>query len=236
MKTRNEGLGKYISRVNIRGYEYFRVRVPAGNNKRIEKLFKTYDQALSYRYEMAKKYNLNLLTRIKRINRYEIRGSDTILFLNHKGKVLETVIDTSDLEKVKGYGVWCVVDKNCDGKKLYVGLNISKTKNGKRKQRKVYLHQVICPKPEGSNLVVDHINHDTFNNRRENLRLVTQAENMRNLSKKSNTGYSNIYKTVNGTYKVMIEKGGRTKRKTLKTLEDAIKWRNENTDYTEFLS
>lgn len=42
----------------------------------------------------------------------------------------------------------------------------------------VLLHRYIMDCPEG--LVVDHLNHDTLDNRRINLRICTQSDNMKN--------------------------------------------------------
>jgi hypothetical protein len=50
---------------------------------------------------------------------------------------------------------------------------ISGGRNGR-----VYMHRLITSCPDG--LEVDHINHNTLDNRRSNLRVVTHAENMRN--------------------------------------------------------
>lgn len=47
--------------------------------------------------------------------------------------------------------------------------------NGRRSS--VYMHRVIMNPPSG--LVIDHINHDPLDNRRENLRVCTRAENVR---------------------------------------------------------
>jgi hypothetical protein len=43
----------------------------------------------------------------------------------------------------------------------------------------VFLHHMLMPKVKGYE--IDHINHDSLDNRRENLRYVTHLENMRNI-------------------------------------------------------
>ncbi len=49
----------------------------------------------------------------------------------------------------------------------------------------IYLHRQLMSPPAG--LVVDHHNCDSLDNRRANLRVVTQAVNMRNRRKRKNT-------------------------------------------------
>ena len=94
-------------------------------------------------------------------------------------------IDDIDAERVKLYnwyldpsiGYWCTF-RRINGIK-----------------RKIYLHRYIVGNvPPGK--VVDHINHDTSDNRRSNLRVCTQAFNLRNKKIRQNnkTGYSNIYR------------------------------------------
>ena len=53
------------------------------------------------------------------------------------------------------------------------------------RSRIIYLHRQIMSPPPG--LVVDHRNCDSLDNRRANLRVVTQAVNMRNRRKRKNT-------------------------------------------------
>lgn len=69
----------------------------------------------------------------------------------------------------------------------------------------IRLHQFLMGKaPEGFEW--DHINRDKLDNRKENLRLVTHGQNMRNLNLKSNSksGYQGIYQRESGSYCVMI--------------------------------
>ena len=57
----------------------------------------------------------------------------------------------------------------------------------------LYLHKLIMAAPIG--LVVDHIDGDTFNNRRANLRTASHAENMRNkrMGKRNSSGFKGVY-------------------------------------------
>ena len=58
----------------------------------------------------------------------------------------------------------------------------------------ISLHRFIVDAPKG--LQVDHINGDTLDNRRENLRICTQAENNRNIGKLSTntSGFKGVKK------------------------------------------
>lgn len=60
-------------------------------------------------------------------------------------------------------------------------------------QRMTYLHRVLMGEPKG--LVVDHIDGDTLNNRRSNLRVATHAENGRNSrrSRANTSGFKGVW-------------------------------------------
>lgn len=52
---------------------------------------------------------------------------------------------------------------------------------GDNKKEKLYLHRVIMNAPKG--VIVDHINGDGLDNRKENLRFATKSENLCNRSR-----------------------------------------------------
>ena len=89
--------------------------------------------------------------------------------LNHKayGRAV-ALIDVEDVEKVKKHKWNLIVNKKmCT---VYVGFCYKSTLT--------YLHRFVTNCPD--DMVVDHINHDTLNNRKENLRVCTIAENNKN--------------------------------------------------------
>ena len=83
------------------------------------------------------------------------------------------------------------------------------------------LHKYLMNYPKG--LVVDHINHNTLDNRRCNLRVVTDTINKMN--RKDNTsGFVGVDKVKSG-WRAQIQYKGKKYTKVVKTLEDAIKYR-----------
>jgi hypothetical protein len=76
--------------------------------------------------------------------------------------------------------------------------------------KQICLHRLITNCPSG--MVVDHINHNPLDNRRANLRVCTQAENIRNtkLRSDSKTGYKGVHWSSQvSKYKVRIRLNGR---------------------------
>lgn len=97
---------------------------------------------------------------------------------------LEVLLDKEDYDRIqKDFNniKWCV-SKNRNN--LYVQ---KRTNKGK-----IYLHRYILGNPKG---IVDHINHNTLDNRKNNLRIVNNADNLRNGVKRANntTGVNGVY-------------------------------------------
>ena len=77
------------------------------------------------------------------------------------------LIDPSDEVMVAAHRWHSVANQN--GRRPYVAAKIE--------GRRIYLHRFLTGATKG--MVVDHIDGDTLNNSRSNLRVVTQTENMR---------------------------------------------------------
>lgn len=109
-------------------------------------------------------------------NDYEIRGEVTAIFLKRRnGLVLETLISTTDLEKVKSFpGRWFAMLHGSKSRFYVKG----HTPMVRGKQEVHLLHRWLFDNPKG--LVIDHINHNSLDNRRDNLRVITQGQNTQN--------------------------------------------------------
>jgi len=121
-------------------------------------------------------------------NKYEIRGNVTAIFVRGKGGIiLETLIDTDDLPKAQEFpNLWYAIWRE-DTQGFCVKGNI---RRGGGKRDSILLHRWITEAKKGQ--VVDHINHDTLDNRRENLRIVTDLENQQNRIKAQKNNTSGI--------------------------------------------
>jgi hypothetical protein len=75
---------------------------------------------------------------------------------------------------------------------------------GKGKREVILMHRIILDAPRG--LEVDHINRDTLDNRKCNLRLCNRVENCRNKTKQSNnkSGYKGVSWHTDGKWQVQI--------------------------------
>ena len=145
--------------------------------------------------------NSQIAKAVKHHNTYEINGDVTKVF-DSKGNFC--LIDTEDLDKVKPY----CFHKNHYGYFKSTSLNSS-------------MHRLIMGAPKG--MVVDHINHDTLDNRKCNLRVCTQQENTRNKKAKGV-----CYHKASNKYIAYIIIDQKQKYLGLfKELEDAIKVRKE---------
>jgi len=97
------------------------------------------------------------------------------------------IIDDEDFEKVKGY-TW-VLNFRKNRNVFYA----ERTRTKDKDKKNFRMHRLIMDCPEG--MTVDHINRNTLDNRKENLRICSNKENVRN-SKKRKDGITSKYKGV----------------------------------------
>ena len=90
------------------------------------------------------------------------------------------------------------------------------------KMGSVHMQRIITNAPNG--MFVDHINHDTLDNRKCNLRLATKSENMMNRrrAKSNSSGLKGVYKkSKNKWYAIITVRGERINLGTFDTSEEA---------------
>ena len=107
----------------------------------------------------------------KGINEIEEKEDYIVMKIKHKGKIYDCLIDKDDYDKVKKYR-WYIMNIG------YVAADIP----GKKSFR---MHRLITN--YNGDLVVDHFNRNKLDNRKCNLRIISQKDNMKNTSSK---GYS----------------------------------------------
>lgn len=102
-------------------------------------------------------------------NKYEFTDEYVIGYTSNTNKPF--IFDINDFEKVSKYH-W------------YEETNGYIRSSGKRKEDKIFLHRLIMDFPDG--VGIDHINHNTFDNRKSNLRIATTSQNAMNRIRGSN--------------------------------------------------
>lgn len=109
-------------------------------------------------------------------NKFRIDGETTVVFLSSGDGIKEAIIDTKSLEILNDFegtfrAVW-----NHNTQSYYAqGYDLTNS----TKKKNVMMHRWLMCAPEG--MVVDHLNHDTLDNRKSNLKVTTQSCNMFNL-------------------------------------------------------
>lgn len=137
-------------------------------------------------------------------NKYRVDGGVVYIEITDKigQPAYETIVDLTDLPRLLAHGKrWCVMRHDYP----YAEMRISGT--GRRSLR---MHRFILDAPDG--IYVDHINGNTLDNRRANLRLVTPGQNCQNRKPHSNTtsGVKNVgWDKTSGKWRVYICLRGR---------------------------
>lgn len=89
-------------------------------------------------------------------------------------------LESGKLAKVDNRDFWVLACFDWYATGAGYAARIEQTEHGRRY---VYMHRQILDAPDGMD--VDHVNHDTLDNRRSNIRLCTTSQNMANRKKVS---------------------------------------------------
>ena len=95
----------------------------------------------------------------------ETRGKKTNTYIIKTNRGVEILVDAEDLDKVSKYS-WSV---GADG-----------YPQAKVQGKMVRLHEFLIGRFRGAGLVIDHINRNRLDNRKDNLRIITKSHNCAN--------------------------------------------------------
>ena len=113
---------------------------------------------------------------IKGFNDYEVRDKTTAIFLyKTNGEKFETLIDTEDLERIKELGLHWHLRYAPKTKSYYAKATGNKYNHSNKSN--IYLHMIIMCSDFNKKQYVNHKNHNTLDNRKNNLEIDTNRGN-----------------------------------------------------------
>jgi hypothetical protein len=163
-------------------------------------------------------------------NKYTLSedGTTATIFLKRRnGDIINCLVDAADLPKLQTLRITWYALWHPRTRSFYVYGNVRD--DGKKSgQRKVKMHRFLMDAPEG--LQVDHWNHDTLDNRRSNLLIVTQSVNQMNrkgATCNSKSGHRGIsFHRAHGKFQLIVTIDGKPKHIGLfSAIEDALEAR-----------
>lgn len=156
---------------------------------------KHYYQFLKYGFiPIRNKYTKNEIIKYREY-------AELILYDNNNEEKARTKIDIEDVYKIKNIR-WRLSNRG------YVHSG----------RPNLQLHRFLINTPKG--MLCDHINHDTLDNRKKNIRNVTYAQNQMNRK-------SNGFSFHNNRWEVRLKNKGKQHYKSFKTKQEAINYREE---------
>jgi hypothetical protein len=166
----------------------------------------------------------------KGFNDYKIVDGLVYMFLyKRNGDVYITVFYEKHLEKIKKLDVSWNLWWNKDTETYYCrATKYIRVINGKSKNKSIYLHKAILDFPK---VLIDHKNHDTLDNRDENLREATKklnATHREGENKNNKSGYRNV-SWIHNWYRIQLQIDGKNYMfpEKFKDVEEAAKFAEE---------
>lgn len=137
-----------------------------------------------------------------------------LYFKDNKNNKYISYLDLEDLDILLNYHYKFIPRKDYSG--YYLATTVfDGLVNGKRKYHAEKLHRIIMNVTTGRKIHVDHINHNTLDNRKCNLRIISASNNLkhRNSKNKNNkSGYRNVFwSTKDERWLVTLQINGKQK-------------------------
>lgn len=129
-----------------------------------------------------------------------------------KGEKLKMLIDDEDYNLIKSFCINPIEGKLTTGSRSPYAIT-RKSINKKRKQ--FYIHRLVMGVLDNPSIHIDHINGNTIDNRKCNLRIVTGSQNMKN--RKSSIGGTSKFL---GVYYCSNKRGSKNWRVMIKPTND----------------
>lgn len=128
------------------------------------------------------------------LNDYTINGDIATIYIYKKnGEVIETIVDACKLEKLKTLNYRWSADWREAIQNYYIRASVYVY--GRKSNKMFYLHQIITDSTSKKHYV-DHINHNTLDNRLENLRVSSVSENSahrKSKNRNNSSGFRNVF-------------------------------------------
>lgn len=155
--------------------------------------------------------------RIDDIGPVNINGNGCFLICLTRGRW--AIVDSDDYDKLKEFN-WSAL-WNKDTKSFYAHRKVSV---GRRKTKSIQMHRIILGLKPEDKITVDHINHDTIDNRKSNLRTSTITENCWNQGEHSNntSGYKGVFYNNRENYWQVSIRIGNGKRLHIRNVPSAV--------------
>lgn len=130
---------------------------------------------------------------------------------------LWAVVSAEDFDFVNQYK-WSASNESKNRRKWYAIRMVKDPITGK--QRRITMHRFILGLDQSDKRVVDHIDNDSLDNRRENLQIITQEENLKR------AGGFNGYRRKLKHDTIAKQNRGRAKRKKISKAAERTRLRN----------
>lgn len=141
-------------------------------------------------------------------NKYKIKDNYVEIYLKDRNNnIYISKVDLSDFKKLKNfkYSWYPAYQKRVDDYYAVATEHLGYV-DDKWKSRSVYMHRYILD-IQDKNIKVDHINHDTLDNRRCNIRAISNNKNTKNRIKANKNGTTGIRNVswINSAKKYLVQ-------------------------------